>query len=304
MKGCSPGAIADAYLAACRAELQALKPGNVHVFADGHRMTVRDFEVSAEVSAPWLAAPGARVGTRVRAAVEATVAAVGSNTNLGIILLCAPLAAAAEAGGDLRRALAMVLETLDRQDAADVFAAIRLANPAGLGRAERFDVADEPAVNLRAAMAAAADRDRIARAYASGFEDLFAVGLPALDAAHARGLPEGWPASAVYLAYLARFPDTHIARKHGAARAELVRAEAEELLRELDLASARVERLLDFDAALKAQGLNPGTSADFTVATLFAHAGSAVAGSPCRAHGVALRFRALSGQPVRRRRML
>jgi triphosphoribosyl-dephospho-CoA synthase len=272
MRRWSPGAIADAYRAACRAELWALKPGNVHVFADGHRMTMRDFEVSAEVSASCLAAPGARVGTRVRRAVEATATAVGSNTNLGIVLLCAPLAAAAEAGGNLRRALAALLEDLGRQDAADVFAAIRRANPAGLGRAERFDVADEPAVDLRAAMAAAADRDRIARAYATGFEDLFAVGMPALEAAEAQALDEGWTVSAVYFAFLTRFPDTHIARKYGAARAEAVRAEAQELLHELDLASRPTERLLAFDAALKRQGLNPGTSADFTVATLFARA--------------------------------
>src|SRR4051794_10997144 len=151
MRRWSPGAIADAYRAACRAELRALKPGNVHVFADGHRMTVRDFEVSAEVSAPSLARPGARVGARVRGAIEATSAAVARNTNLGIVLLCAPVAAAAEAGRDLRRGLAALPEHLDRQDAADVFAAIRLANPAGLGRAERFDVADAPAVDLRAA---------------------------------------------------------------------------------------------------------------------------------------------------------
>src|SRR4051812_47223437 len=114
MRRWSPDAIADAYRAACRAELRALKPGNVHVFADGHRMTMRDFEVSAEVSASCLAAPGARVGTRVRGAVEATATAVRSNTNLGIVLLCAPLAAAAEAGGDLRRALAAVLDDLAR----------------------------------------------------------------------------------------------------------------------------------------------------------------------------------------------
>ncbi len=65
------------------------------------------------------------------AAVEASFAALGMNTNLGIILLCAPLAAAAEKGGNLRSALAGVLENLDREDAAHVFEAIALANPGG-----------------------------------------------------------------------------------------------------------------------------------------------------------------------------
>lgn len=272
MSGLPAETIAAAYLAACRAELQALKPGNVHVFAEGHRMSVRDFEQSAEVSAAPLSRQGARVGARVRGAVEATATAVGQNTNLGLVLLCAPLAAAAEIDASLADALGAVLDGLDVQDAADVFAAIRLARPAGLGRARRFDVNEEPTVDLRAAMAEAAGCDRIARAYVTTYKDVFAVGLPALAAARERGLDEAWCATTVHLAYLARFPDTHIARKHGADHAETVRIEAERLVARLDFRSRPVERLLAFDAALKAAGLNPGTSADFTVATLFADA--------------------------------
>ena len=102
--------IAEAYIAACLLELDALKPGNVHRHAEGHGMTVADFERSAEVSAPALARTGASVGSRVLEAVEATRAAVGQNTNLGIVLLAAPLAAAAERREpDLRVALARVL---------------------------------------------------------------------------------------------------------------------------------------------------------------------------------------------------
>src|SRR5690348_11668277 len=88
--------IAAAFAAACRDELDALKPGNVHAFADGHSMTAADFVRSAEAASRPLTQPGAKVGYRILRAVEATRAAVGMNTNLGIILLCAPLAAAAE----------------------------------------------------------------------------------------------------------------------------------------------------------------------------------------------------------------
>ncbi len=97
--------IAEAFIAACRDEIEAPKPGNVHVFADGHGMSVRDFLMSAEAAAPGLSTPSSPVGARILAAVEATFAAVGMNTNLGIILLCAPLAAAAETGADLHKAL-------------------------------------------------------------------------------------------------------------------------------------------------------------------------------------------------------
>ncbi|GJE15364.1 triphosphoribosyl-dephospho-CoA synthase [Methylobacterium marchantiae] len=270
MSGLSPETIAEAYRASCLAELDALKPGNVHVFGDGHRMAVSDFVASADISAPHLAARGARVGRRVLAAMEATLHAVGQNTNLGILLLCAPLALAAERGGGLRATLADILDDLDPTDAAEVFAAIRAADPGGLGRAERHDVtgAEAPA-SLHAAMAEAAPRDRIARAYVTGFADIFAIGLPALAAARDEGLTPPWSTTAVFLGYLASVPDSHVARKHGPERAESLRAEAVDLL-SLDLGSRPVAELLARDRAWKRENLNPGTSADMTVATLFA----------------------------------
>ncbi|MCJ2035891.1 triphosphoribosyl-dephospho-CoA synthase [Methylobacterium sp. J-068] len=267
MSGLDPGWIAAAYRASCLDELDALKPGNVHAFADGHRMAVADFVASADISAPALAEAGASVGRRVLRAVEATMSGVGQNTNLGILLLCAPLAAAAETGGALRDALHRILDGFDADDAADVFAAIRRANPGGLGKAARHDVTDSQApASLAAAMAEAAPRDAIARAYVTGFDDLFTIGLPAL--ARAQGLETPWRTTAVFLAYLARVPDSHVARKHGPERAEALRVEAEALLA-LDLTQRPVTALLACDRDWKARGLNPGTSADFTVATLF-----------------------------------
>lgn len=265
--------VADLYRAACLAELDALKVGNVHSYAAGHRMEVADFIASADVSAPHIARQGTRVGQRVRAGVEATMARVGQNTNLGILLLCAPLALAIEREGPFPEALEAVLRSLDETDGADVFAAIRRASPGGLGTANRHDVMrDGPPVPLGVAMAAAAERDRIARAYATGFEDLFTIGLPALAHARERGLSPQWCTTAVHLAYVTRLPDSHIARKHGTDRAEAVRAEAARALGGLDLVLEPVEALLAHDRLLKAAGLNPGTSADFTVATLFADA--------------------------------
>ena len=98
MSGLDAALVGTLYRAACLAELDALKPGNVHAYAAGHRMVVADFVASADVSAPALAQDGAGVGTRIQEGVAATMAAVGQNTNLGILLLCAPLAAAAERG--------------------------------------------------------------------------------------------------------------------------------------------------------------------------------------------------------------
>src|SRR5271156_6270783 len=256
--------VAAAYLEACLAELDAPKPGNVHRFAPGHRMEVKDFIRSAEASAAPIAAKGARIGIRVRAAVEATLSAVQQNTNLGIILLCAPLAAAAEApDAALRLALARVLDGLDRADAQDVFSAIAVANPGGLGRAPRHDVNAPATATLREAMAEGADRDRIARQYVTTYEDIFSLGLPALATARRRRSDARWSTLAVYLTFLAAMVDTHIARKFGLGTAEAVRREAADWRDALTAApdpEGITDGLLTWDAALKSRGINPGTS--------------------------------------------
>ena len=268
------GQVRSAYLAACRAELQALKPGNVHVFAAGHGMSIADFETSALASAGALSDPELPVGERILRAVRRSRRAVGCNTNLGILLLAAPLAAAAQGGrgSDLRQRLRLVLGRLGRGDAAAVFRAISLANPGGLGEAKRHDVRRAPRVTLVTAMAEARRRDRIAGQYASAYRDVFRTGLPRLTAALSRWGEGPVAASAVYLAFLGRFPDSHVRRKFGLAVARSVCRQAGDLDRRLmreGLSPALEKRLLKFDSELKAAGVNPGTSADLTVATLF-----------------------------------
>jgi len=265
--------IAALFERVCLAELDALKPGNVHRFAAGHELRVEDFEASARAAAPAIARPGAPLGARILEAVGATRAAVGTNTNLGILLLCAPLAAAAERSGPLRRAVVEVLAASDRDDARKVYAAIRLARPGGLGRVAKADVAEEPDLPLLEAMRLAEERDRIAWNWTHGLADPFEVGAPLLDALEARGWSESWALAGLHLHLLARIPDSHVARKFGKDTAEALRAEAAPFARRL-LAAARPERfeeeLLAFDTALKARGLNPGTTADLVVASLFA----------------------------------
>jgi triphosphoribosyl-dephospho-CoA synthase len=271
--------IAAAFRTACTDELDAPKPGNVHVFATGGELTPEAFIRSAEVAAKPLSRAGSRVGARILGAIEATSAAVGTNTNLGIVLLCAPLAVAAQVvaethPSDLHAALLHVLDDLDIEDAQLAFRAIALANPAGLGRAEHHDVRSPATGTLLEAMQAAAERDRIAQQYGSGFADVFDVGLPVLDVALSAHSEPKWATVAVYLNFLAEIPDSHIARKYGAAVAEDVRDNARVFRDRLHIAADPAHLLADlltWDASLKARRLNPGTSADLTVATLFAH---------------------------------
>jgi triphosphoribosyl-dephospho-CoA synthase len=270
-----PEAIAGSFRDACLAELDALKPGNVHRMGDGHNTTVADFVASAEAAAPLIGRKGLSVGQRIRLAVEATSSAVGQNTNLGIILLAAPLAQAALVAprGDLRSRLRRVLQDLSVEDAREAYQAIRAARPGGLGEAPRHDVASEPEVTLLEAMRAAEARDRIAWNYAHDFADIFTLGLKWLAQARDHWSDPTWAVTRVYLGFLAHLPDSLIERKFGTRTATLVREEAgpiEASLMECPAPEAMTAPLTAFDRALKERGLNPGTSADLTVATLFA----------------------------------
>lgn len=274
--------IERAFAAACHAELHALKPGNVHVVSPGHGMDITHFERAAEAAAPYIADPALSVGQRILAATEASFAATGLNTNLGIVLLCAPLAKAAaetDLATGLRRRLAIILSELSKADADDAFAAIRLANPAGLGKVDEGDVtADEDraaaTMTLTEAMYLARDRDRIANAYVTAFEDVFDFALPTYEAALRQAENETLAISTLHMALLGAFPDSHIARKFGTATADAIRDEARALRPAWTpiVRSNTLQDLKNFDAHLKARGINPGTTADFVVTTLFAAA--------------------------------
>ncbi|KQW40462.1 triphosphoribosyl-dephospho-CoA synthase [Rhizobacter sp. Root404] len=277
---------AACYLAACELDVAVRKPGNVSRFSAGHRMEAAMFSASARASVGPLFRRGTRVGERVEAAVAATRDVVGCNTNLGILLLCAPIARAAELHPGatdppaLRAAVEAVLGDLDVGDTRAAYRAIAQARPGGLGSAAEQDVHAPPSIDLRAAMALAAERDSIARQYRDGFADLFEVDLPALATALAGShAAPATPASAapsaavqrIYLGFLASRPDSHIVRKHGAALAHIVMAAAQPWHARA-LAGEPLDADATFaawDAELKDTGLNPGTSADLTVATLF-----------------------------------
>ncbi len=263
------------FLEACELDVTALKPGNVRLGAPAHGMGAEDFLRSARACAGALAQRGASVGQRVLKAIEGTQRVVQCNTNLGIVLLAAPLfAAAEEASGDLRAALARELARLDCTDAMLVYRAIRLARPGGMGTSARHDLSEEPQVTLREAMREAQQRDSIARQYALDYRDVFDVGLVHWLEASARFGSDSWAATSLYLVYLSRWRDSLIERKYGAATAQTVSDRARELHSQMWTYSRPQgdirERLLSWDEELRQAGLNPGTSADLTVTTVFA----------------------------------
>lgn len=265
--------LAAAFQSACLSELEALKPGNVHIFSDGHGMVVQDFVRSADAASAVIAKPELRVGQRIFSAVDATWSAVGCNTNLGIILLCAPLIHAVLHGNKptLQERLQETLKALTVTDAEDTFRAIVLASPAGLGKSALHDVHQPPTVTLIEAMREAQHSDRIAWQYANGYADVFDFGSRRYRETLARWGRPAWSATSVYLGFLAHITDTHVIRKYGFEVAERLRAKAEAYDQQL-LAYENPKQfqraLIDLDSDLKTRGINPGTSADLTVASL------------------------------------
>lgn len=268
--------LAKAYKTACMAELQALKPGNVHAFADGHGMTIYDFIQSADVTADIITRPDLSLGERIFYATEATKNTVGQNTNLGVLLLCAPIIDAAlelRDGEMLQHRLNETLLRLTVSDADYVTRAILLANPGGLGCVDQYDVREIPKVSLLTIMQSAQDKDRIAWQYANEFRDIMEFGLTRYADAMIKWVNPAWSATALYLTFMLQYPDTHVVRKFGLSFAESLRQEAVEFERMHSAAEnpKLVQKsLLEWDTSLKQRGINPGTSADLTVATLLA----------------------------------
>ena len=273
---------------ACLLEVSAAKPGNVspgRPFAD---MRYEDFLVSALAIGEPLAGAGDRpLGATIRLAIEETRRWTRANTNLGIVLLLTPLVKGVwphlkrtPATGsfqvsplnDPRSHLRRVLGATDVQDARDVYAAIRLASPGGLGRAGTQDVASEPTVTLLEAMRLAAHRDGIAREYATAFETTFEIGVPALEDARREGL--SWDDAVVetFLTLLAAAPDTHVARRSGEETARAVSAYAQRALAAGGVRSENGRReIAEMDRSLRdsRNSGNPGTAADLTTAAIF-----------------------------------
>jgi triphosphoribosyl-dephospho-CoA synthase len=274
---CSFTSLADAIRSACVLEASAAKPGNVHPRASFPDLTFDDFVRSAEAASPVLArAEELGVGRAIFEAIAATRAEVSSNTNLGIVLLIAPLAAV-PLGRPLKDGIGEVLDRLTREDAAWVYRAIRLANPGGLGTADEEDVANEPTGTLREVMSLAAHRDGVAAQYANQFEWVLNEGLPFL-ASIGDAFETCWEPTIIelHLRLMAEHPDTLIARKCGDSVAAEASRRASDCLQQLANllldSNQREHSIAEFDRWLRSDGhrRNPGTTADLVAACLFA----------------------------------
>jgi triphosphoribosyl-dephospho-CoA synthase len=279
--------IAQAAQLACLLEVSAPKPGNVNRQHDFSNLRYEDFLLSAVAIGPAMASAGRRgIGQTIWRAIRDTHRVVQTNSNLGIVLLLAPLAKvcsgialSARSKGDDREILDRLKVSLEKNqaeltvdDARKAYSAIRMARAGGLGKIPEGDISEIPSITLLQAMALVRERDSIAREYTSGFAITFEIGYPALKKS-ALAAPDFTSAIVqTYLAILARVPDTLISRKRGKEKAEEVSSWAQDTLERGGVLTAAGQASLDeLDHALRGEGhsLNPGTTADLTAAAIF-----------------------------------
>jgi triphosphoribosyl-dephospho-CoA synthase len=269
--GAPPLSVGDCAVLACLWEATAAKPGNVYRGADFDDVGLADFLASAAaIRSAFDRARQQSVGRTILEAACATRSAVAKNTNLGIILLLAPLAAAPE---PIAAGLPHVLRSLTRDDARLAYEAIRGAAPGGLGAAAQSDVRHDtdPQWTLLEAMAAARERDLVARQYADDFAEVWSA-AEAIERVAAREAYLEEAIVAAYLELLARRPDTLISRKCGpAVAAEAMSRAASARAAAAVSAAAGRDAAADLDFWLRSDGhrRNPGSTADVIAAALF-----------------------------------
>jgi len=258
----------------CLLEVSAPKPGNVSPGMRFRDMSYEDFLVSALAIGPAIGEAGkVPLGITIERALAATREVTRANTNLGLVLLLTPLAAASIlTAGTLRERVQRVLRATTIDDARLVYNAIRSANPGGMGKVSAEDLGEQPKVTLVKAMDLARERDSVAREYATDFEITFDCGVPALRAARQAGL--GWldTVTEAGLKLLSEVPDTLIARKAGKEVALQISAGARGVLEAGGIRSQPGRKALaEFDASLRdpQNSRNPGTTADLIAAATF-----------------------------------
>ncbi len=267
----SASPVEPAYLA-CLWEVTARKAGNVHPSASFADLSYIDFVRSAEAIAPILStAPSRTLGENILACIRATKRVCSSNTNLGIVLLLAPLGMVPN-GIPLREGVTRILEQTTIQDSELAYEAIRLATPGGMGKSEQQDLGTRPTLPFREIMSLAASWDNLARQYQNGFAEIFEIGVPALLECYEKNGSLEKAIQYCQLQLMANLPDSLIARKLGKQEALQASAMAREMIQMgFPNHTQAVNRYQQWDAYLREKGnqRNPGSTADLITACLY-----------------------------------
>ena len=262
---------------ACKLDVFSIKPGNVLIDYPAYGMTHKDFLQSSMACSDIVCEHNMDIGKKILECVKASIDVVGCNTNLGIILLCVPIIEAIYLDKEhkFRQSnLKIVLDGINVKQTKSIYKAINTANAGGMGSKNKFDLKNNktPDFRLMEAMKFASKYDYIAAEYSIYFDNII------------NNISKNWrkyfkymnnaecATTATFLQQIATNPDSLIARKYDLNVAKQVSERFKSLAEEYcDLKNPNIlnNQLLLMDSELKIQGLNPGTTADVVVASIF-----------------------------------
>ena len=269
-------ALRESYLFSCKKDIELIKPGNVSMKSPHLDTTAEDYITSSVNSSNALFLKEYSLGERIFYAINLTKEKVSVNTNLGIILLCAPIIHAFIyfKNKPLKDSIHnLILETTEK-DTMLICEAIQKANPGGLGSSDKMDVKSMPRVNLHEIMSYSSKYDRISHQYTNKFSDILDFILPRINEYQKTGETLDFSLPLIFLEILAEIPDSHITRKFGEKIAKKTSNQAYDLLKILKRDSSRenaMKYIADLDYDYKKNGINPGTTADLLIASLMVY---------------------------------
>ena len=262
---------------ACKLDVFSIKPGNVFLDHPAYGMTHKDFLQSSMACSDIICEQNIDIGEKILESVKASIDVVGCNTNLGIILLCSPIVEAIYLDNEHKlqqNNLKKVIDRIDLKQTKTIYKAINLANAGGMGLKDKFDLNTKKSSDfiLSEAMNFASSYDYIANEYTNYFNNIInTISLNWRNYFKLMGNAE-CATTATFLKLISSNPDSLIARKYGLDTAIEVSGKFRALSDEYcELKNPNIinNKLLLLDSELKIQGLNPGTTADVVVASIF-----------------------------------
>ncbi len=256
-------------------ECSTFKPGNISPYYEGTTTYFHYLASSIAVAEGIAEAERLRLGECILNTVKKMLSAQGGgNTQLGIVLLFAPLAKAAFLGlENLRAHLKRVLASTTVEDAVLTCRAIRMANPGKLPPVERLDVFSpnieeelrENNVSLTEWMRVGAENNTVCKEYVTGYALTFDTGYEKLHQYLREGKSLRDAVLGLYLTFLSQHVDTMVLGEHGREIAEEVQRRAQVLIE----GNIKEEDIRRYHEWMIAKGINPGTSADLVASSLF-----------------------------------
>jgi triphosphoribosyl-dephospho-CoA synthase len=225
-----------------------------------------------------------QLGEAILRSLKHTHNLVNTNTNLGISMLLIPISAGcgalqnSENIYNLPKILDVIIKNTQPDDAVALTKAIMLSKAGGMdNKTTKYDVNNantideiiDNQVNMYDLLEMSSKYDMISYELVNGLPIISEYGFPTFNEYDDK-YSRNDVVLEIYLTLLANVPDTLISRKYGESVAKNVSSRAKKILKTTEIATeSRLTELTEFDSYLRKKKYNPGTTADFTAASLF-----------------------------------